>query len=340
LVTGASGFIGGALTRTLIERGIQVRTLQRTKSDLLRALEAKGVECVAASIDDEAAVVRAAEGMDAIFHVAAKAGVWGSYDSYFRANVIGTRNVLAACRAHAIPKLVHTSSPSVVHGGGMVEGVDESAPIAATHSTPYPATKAMAELEVLAANGEALRDGKVLSTVALRPHLVWGPGDANIAPRLVDRAKAGRLVLVEGGKHKIDATHIDSAVHAHWLAYERVAPGAACAGKAYFIAQGEPQPSRDIVLGLLRAYGVEAVPRSVSLKTAMRIGTVIETAYRLFRIEKEPPLTRFLAEQLGTAHWYNLGAAERDLGYRAPLTTEEGLRRLKAHLAETSRQAS
>lgn len=332
LVTGASGFIGGALTRALNERGIQVRTLQRSKSALLRELEQKGVENIAGSIEEEAMLVRAAEGVDAIFHVAAKAGVWGSYDSYFRANVIGTRNVLAACRAHAIPKLIHTSSPSVVHGGGMVEGVDESAPIAAEHSTPYPATKAIAELEVLAANGEALRDGKVLSTVALRPHLVWGPGDTNVAPRLVERAKANRLVLVEGGRHKIDATHIDSAVHAHLLAYERVAPGAACAGKAYFIAQGEPMPSRDIILGILRAHGVETKPRSISLKTAMRIGTIIESTYRLFRVEREPPLTRFLAEQLGTAHWYNLGAAERDLGYRAPLTTEEGLRRLAVHV--------
>ncbi len=331
LVTGASGFLGGALVAALVERGQAVRTLQRTRSAQLARLEQEGrVENVLAPLDDRAAVVDAAEGCETVFHVAAKAGVWGTYDEYFRANVVGTRNVLEACRAHAITRLVHTSSPSVVHGGGDVEGIDESTPIATHHSTHYPATKAIAEREVLAANGARHPGGSALSTVALRPHLIWGPGDTNIAPRMLDRARKGRLVLVGGGLKKIDATHIDSAVHAHLLAWERLAPMAACAGRAYFIAQGEPMPARELILGIVRAHGVEATPRSVPLPVARALGSVVELAYRALRKKEEPPLTRFLAEQLGTAHWYSLAAAERDLGYRAPITTAEGLERLAA----------
>jgi len=325
LVTGASGFLGGALVEALASRGHVVRTLQRTKSERLARLEREGrVENVLAAIEDRDAVLRAADGIETIFHVAAKAGVWGTYDEYFRANVLGTRHVLEAARARCVPRIVYTSSPSIVHSGGDQEGIDESVPIPARHSTHYPATKAIAEREVLAANGDAL------STVALRPHLIWGPGDTNIAPRMLERARKGRLVLVAGGHKKIDATHIDSAVHAHLLAWDKLAPGAACAGKTYFIAQGEPMPARQLILGIVRAHGVEASPRSIPLPVAKALGAAVEAAWRLTRREGEPPLTRFLAEQLGTAHWYSLAAAERDLGYRAPLTTAEGLARLAA----------
>jgi nucleoside-diphosphate-sugar epimerase len=341
LVTGASGFLGGALVEALVERGIVVRTLQRTLgqggSERLSRFEREGrVENVLASIEDPDAVLRAAEGVEAVFHVAAKAGAWGSYDGYFRANVLGTRHVLAACRAHAIRTLVHTSSPSIVHAGGDQEGIDESTPIATRHASHYSATKAIAEREVLAADGTRCADGTELSTVALRPHLVWGPGDTKIAPGLVERARRGRLVLVGGGEKKIDATFITSAVHAHVLAYEKLTAAraagerAACAGRAYFIAQGEPKPTRELMLGIVRAYGLDPNLRSVPLRVAKVLGSAVELAWWLRGREDEPPLTRFLAEQLGTAHWYSLAAAERDLGYHAPITTAEGLERLAA----------
>jgi nucleoside-diphosphate-sugar epimerase len=343
LITGASGFLGGALLEALVARGHRVRTLQRSKGPRLASLEREGrVENVLGSVEDREAVGRAVQGIETVFHVAAKAGVWGSHAQYFAANVIGTRNVIELAKAHGVTRLVHTSSPSIVHAGGDQEGIDESTPIASHHATHYPATKAIAEREALAAHGTptgtgsdtgaGTGTGRTLSSVALRPHLIWGPGDTNIAPRMVDRAKKGRLVLVGGGHKKIDATYIESAVHAHLLAWERLAPGAACGGKAYFIAQGEPLPSRELILGIVRAHGIEVSPRSVPLAVAKLLGSSVELAWRLARREDEPPLTRFLAEQLGTAHWYSLVAAERDLGYRAPVTTAQGLAKLAAHV--------
>lgn len=331
LVTGASGFVGLAITRALVLRGEHVRTLNRGASPALDELARAGsITITRGDLADPVVVLRAAEGASAVLHVGAKAGVWGPYSDYFSANVVGTENVLAAVRASAIEKLVYTSTPSVVHAGGDVAGLDESAPYATHFSTAYPETKAIAERAVLRANGETLSNGRTLATCALRPHLIWGPGDTNLTPRIVERARRGRLALVDGGRHEIDATYIDSCVHAHLLALDRLAPGAACAGKAYFIAQGEKAPIRDLVLGIVGAYGLSPRPRSIPLSVAKLIGAALEAGYHLARSDREPPLTRFVAEQLGTSHWFDLSAAKRDLGYEAPVTTREGLRRLAA----------
>ncbi len=336
LVTGASGFVGLALTRALALRGEHVRTLNRGASPALDELARAGsITPMRGDLVDRDAVMRASEGVRAVLHVGAKAGVWGPYGDYFAANVVGTENVLAAVRARSIGKLVYTSTPSVVHAGGDVEGLDERAPYATRFSTAYPETKAIAELAVLRANGETLPDGTTLATCALRPHLVWGPGDTNLTPRIVDRARRGRLALVDGGRHLVDATYIDSCVHAHLLALDHLAPGAACAGKAYFVAQGEKMPVRDLVLGICRAYGLSPQPRSVPLGVAKLVGGALELGFRAVRSESEPPLTRFVAEQLGTSHWFDLGAAKRDLGYEAKVTTAEGLARLAASVGRS-----
>lgn len=337
LVTGASGFLGGALVRALVARGERVRVVQRSSTAALDALAREGhVELALGSLEDAAHVARAAEGVETLFHVAAKAGVWGPEDAYFRANVVGTRSVLAAARAAGVTRLVYTSTPSVVHAGGDVEGVDESAPYATHFATHYPKTKSIAEREVRAADGDAVGPGRRLRTVALRPHLIWGPGDTNLVPRILERARSGRLVLVGGGEKKIDGTFIASAVHAHLLAAEALAraeakgEAPACGGRAYFIAQGEPMPARELILGIVRAHGLDVAPRSIPLGAAKVLGGLVELGYRALGREDEPPLTRFVAEQLGTAHWYSLAAAERDLGYRAPVTVAEGLAQLAA----------
>jgi nucleoside-diphosphate-sugar epimerase len=328
LVTGASGFVGLAVTHALVARGDHVRTLSRTTNGTLDALAARGaITMTRGDLADRDAVMRAAEGADAILHVGAKAGVWGARDEYLRTNVGGTSNVLAAARALGIGRVVYTSTPSVVHAGRDVEGIDESAPYATHFATAYPETKAIAERAVLAANSPKL------ATCALRPHLVWGPGDTNLVPRIVERARAGRLALVNGGASIIDATYIDSCVHAHLLALDRLAPDAPCAGRAYFIAQGEPTTVRALVLGIVEAHGLPPKARSVPLPIAKTAGSLIELAYRAARVEREPPLTRFVAEQLGTSHWFDLSAAKRDLGYEAPITTADGLRRLAASVS-------
>ncbi len=319
LVTGGAGFLGKALCQALLARGDEVRSFQRTHS---AALDAMGVVQVLGDLADADAVHRACEGQHAVMHNAAKAGAWGSYQSYYDANVRGTENVIAACRAHGIRQLVYTSTPSVTHSGRTpVQGGNEiDTPYGSGFTAPYPATKSIAEKVLLAANDASL------ATVALRPRLIWGPGDTQLLPRLVERARAGRLRFIDGGHNRMDTTYIDNAAHAHLSALDQLRPGAACAGRAYFISNGEPMASRDIVNALLRAAGAPTVEKSIPFGVAYAAGAVLETAWRLFSRSGEPPMTRFLAEQLSTPHWYDISAAARDLGYRPQVSIAEGLR--------------
>jgi nucleoside-diphosphate-sugar epimerase len=319
LVTGAGGFLGGAVARQFLARGDAVRSFSRSAYPALAEL---GVEQHAGDLAVADAVARAVRGCDAVVHTAAKAGVWGPERDYFRANVLGTRNVVAACRAHGVRTLVYTSSPSVVAGHHDLNGVDESVPYPAHHLAAYPRTKAQAEREVLAANGSDL------ATVALRPHLIWGPGDPHLVPRLLARARAGRLRRIGDGSNRIDTTFIENAAAAHLLALDRLRTGAACAGRAYFIAQGEPLPLWEFVNRVLALAGLPPVRRSIPAGRAYALGAVAEVVYRVLRLPGEPPLTRFVAHELSSSHWLDLTAARRELGYRPAVSLEEGLRRL------------
>lgn len=332
LVTGAGGFLGTAVSRLLVERGDTVAGLNRSHYP---ALDALGVEQRRGDLADPQAVIDAAAGCDAIVHVAAKAGVWGPRSEFYAANVTGTENVLAACRAHRIPRLVYTSTPSVIHAGGDVEGADESLPYPDHFETHYPETKAQAERMVLAANGEDLGDGVVLATVALRPHLIWGPGDNHLVPRIVDRASRGRLAFVGDGSKKVDGVYVDNAADAHVAALDRLAPDAACAGRAYFITNDEPIATADLINRIVGAAGLPPVDRRVPPGVAYTVGAILEFVFALFRLPGEPPMTRFVAKQLSTAHWYDISAARRDLGYVPRVSTDEGMERLRAHLAKS-----
>lgn len=323
LVTGGGGFLGSALCRALVERGVRVRSLARGDYPALAAL---GVETVRGDLAERDAVRRAAQNCSAIFHVAAKAGVWGPLAEYHRANVVGTENVLDACRAHGIPRLIYTSSPSVAYGGGDEAGVDESAPYPASYLTHYPRTKAIAEQLVLAANSPTF------ATVSLRPHLIWGPGDNHLLPRMIASAKAGRLRRVGDGKNLVDTTYIDNAVAAHLAAYDRLSPTAACAGKAYFIANDEPRLLWDLINQMLACADLPPVTRTISALSAFLLGVVLEGVYGFLGRCDEPPMTRFVARQLATSHWYDLTAAKRDLDYRPLVSVDEGLQRLRAWL--------
>ena len=325
LVTGGAGFLGKAIVQRLLKQGHDVKSLCRGHYP---ELEAMGVEVFRGDLADEATVGSAAQGCDRIYHVAAKAGVWGSYDDFYKPNVVGTQNILKACKQHGITKLIYTSTPSVIHAGGDVEGIDESAPYPDHFETHYPATKAMAEKMVLAANGHELQ------TVALRPHLIWGPDDNHLVPRIVDRGQRGKLKLVGGGLKLIDSVYIDNAADAHILAGDKLGPDAACAGKAYFITQGAPIPSKELINGILHAAGLGPVQRSVHPKMAYGVGAMLEGVYNLFGIKSEPLMTRFVAKQLATAHWYDISAAKEDLGYNPSIDTDEGLRRLSTWFKE------
>lgn len=324
LVTGGGGFLGQALCRGLVERGHEVASFNRGDYPVLQAI---GVQQLRGDLADRDAVVSAfAGGFDAVFHNAAKAGAWGSYQSYHSANVVGTRNVIDACRAHGIGKLVYTSTPSVTHRAThpVEGGTAEAVPYGEGFKAPYAATKAIAEKAVLAAN-----DAK-LATVALRPRLIWGPGDQQILPRLVARAKAGRLRIVGSGDNKVDTTYIDNAAQAHFDAFEHLAPGSACAGRAYFISNGEPWPMRELLNALLRAAGAPEVHKHLPFRAAYAAGVACEALWRALPLDGEPPMTRFLAEQLATAHWYSMEPARRDFGYAPRVSMAEGLDRLRA----------
>jgi nucleoside-diphosphate-sugar epimerase len=320
LVTGGGGFLGGAIVRRLVERGWPVRTLQRGQYPRLDEL---GVEQVRGDIADPDTVSRAVAGTDIVFHVAAKVEPWGAYPPFHRTNVIGTENVLTAMRRHGVSRLVYTSTPSVVHSGGDLAGVDESAPYPEEFEAAYPQTKAIAEMAVLAANDDEL------STVALRPRLIWGPEDTNLVPQLIARARAGQLRFVGDGSNLVDTAYIDNVVDAHILAADRLEPGAACAGRPYFISNGEPWPMKKIINGILAAAGLPPEERSVPLGVALVAGAVFENLYKIFPTEGGPRMTRFVARNFATAHWFDISAARRELGYEPRVSIEEGLSRLQ-----------
>jgi len=323
LVTGGGGFLGQALCRGLVARGHDVVSFNRGHYP---ALDALGVTQVQGDLADRAAVIAAARGCEAIFHNAAKAGAWGSYDSYHQANVVGTENVLAACREHRIGKLVYTSTPSVTHRAThpVEGGTADTVPYGEGFKAAYATTKTIAEKAVLAANDAQL------ATVALRPRLIWGVGDNQLLPRLVQRANAGRLRFVGDGNNRIDTTYIDNAAQAHFDAFDHLAPGAACAGRAYFISNGEPKTLRETLNGLLGAVGAPQVDKTLPFGAAYAIGAVCEALWHALPLKGEPPMTRFLAEQLSTTHWYDMAPATRDFGYVPKVSFHEGLTRLKA----------
>ena len=323
LVTGGGGFLGGALCRGLLARGDVPVSFQRRFAP---ALDALGVEQRLGDMADARAVHAAFDRVDAVLHNAAKAGAWGSRAEYWSANVDGTRNVLVACRARGIARLVYTSTPSVTHSGRTpVEGSDEAhTPYGHGFKAWYPASKLIAEQDVLAANDASL------ATVALRPRLIWGPGDTQLLPRLVERARAGRLRFIGDGNNRMATTYIGNVVDAHLRALDALAPGAACAGRAYFISNAEPTTARTIVNGLLRAADAPAVTGSIPYPAAYGLGVVLEATWHLLSLRGEPPMTRFLAEQLSTPHWYDISAAARDFGWRPQVGLEEGLRRTAA----------
>ncbi|HVY62107.1 MAG TPA: NAD-dependent epimerase/dehydratase family protein, partial [Planctomycetota bacterium] len=314
LVTGGGGFLGGAIVRLLRARGDEVRSFSRGTYPGLAAL---GVEEARGDLDDPAAVERAVEGRDVVFHVAAKAGVWGPREDYVRANVGGTRHVIEACRRSGVRRLVYTSSPSVVFDGKDMEGVDERVPYPAHFEAPYPETKAAAEALVRAANGPDL------ATVSLRPHLIWGPRDNHLVPRILARGRAGQLRRIGRENKLIDSVYVDNAAEAHLLAADRLAPGSPVAGKVYFISNGEPLPVWDLVNRILAAGGVAPVTRTIPAGLARAAGFLLEKVHGALGLAGEPRLTRFVARELSTAHWFDISAARRDLGYAPRVSIDE-----------------
>lgn len=313
LITGGGGFLGGAIVDACLNRGYEVKVVGRNAYPWLTD---KGVECIARDLSKDNAV-DAFENVDAVFHVAAKPGLWGSFKSFYDANVKATENVIRFCKEKSINKLVHTSSPSVVFNGKDLENVNEDQVIPTHFHAHYPQTKAMAEKLVLAQNP------KDLMTVALRPHLIWGPGDNHLIPRILSRASRGQLRIVGKGNKLVDTVFVDDAANAHLLALDKLEPNSPVVGKAYFISQDEPVSIFDWINVFVKAAGLPEVRRKVPLALARVAGLVLEWRHKIFRLDGEPRMTRFLAGELGTAHFFDISRAKSELGYQPSLSMEE-----------------
>jgi len=326
LVTGGGGFVGEHLVKALLSRGDSVRLLARGDYPALAAL---GAETRQGDVRDASAVARATEGIDVVFHVAAKAGGWGSARDFESINVTGTENVIAACRASGTESLVYTSSPSVVHAHRDIEGADESLPYATQFTAHYPRTKALAEQLVRKASSPGLR------TMALRPHLIWGPGDRHLLPRLVARANAGRLRQVGSRDVLTDTIYIDSCVDAHLKAAKALHVNAGLSGRVYFVSDDSPVGLWTMAGRMLAAVGARPIGAPIPSGLAYAVGATLEAVHGAFGLAREPLMTRFAASQLSHAQWFDIGAAKRDLAYVPRITIEEGL----ARLASASRAA-
>ena len=325
LVTGGGGFLGRAIVGRLVAAGYRVRSFAR---GAYPELEALGVETARGDLTDAPAVRRACAGCAVVFHNAARAAVWGGLDSFYGPNVTGTENVLHACRDEGVERLVFTSTASVVFGRHDIQGGDESLPYPQRPASPYAATKAEAERLVLAADSPGLR------TISLRPHLIWGPGDTQIVPRVIAQARAGTLRRVGDGTNIVDTTYIDNAAIAHLLAAEALEWNPRASGRAYFVTNGEPIRLWELIDRFLAAADLPPVTRTVSRTVAVSLGAVLERMHRGLNLPGEPRMTRFLAEELATSHWFSIEAAERELGYRPAVSIAEGLDRFGAWMRE------
>jgi nucleoside-diphosphate-sugar epimerase len=325
LVTGGGGFLGSAIVRMLLARGVEVHSFARHHYP---ALDSSGVTQIQGDIGDSRQVHQACQGVDAVFHTAARAGLGGRFQSYYQTNVLGTENIIHACMACDVARLIHTSSPSVVFHGGDMAGVDESAPYPAAFHAHYPRTKAMAEKRVI----EAARQG--LGVIVLRPHLIWGPGDNHLVPGILKRA--ARLRRVGDGTNRVDTIYVDNAAEAHLLADKALAANPGLTGNIYFLSQDEPMPLWEMINHILAAGGKPPVTKTISPGLAYHIGKVCEWIYALLGLDADPPMTRFMARELATSHWFDITAAKRDLGYKPRISTEEGLHRLAKWLRKAN----
>lgn len=327
-VTGGTGFLGLAIVKHLIESGHEVIVYSRRKSEALDSLKVKHYE---GSINDIETLQKSMHDCDGVFHIAAKVGLWGRYKPFYESNVIGTQNVIEACLKIGVPRLIFTSSPSVIYNGAS-EGDNESLPYPEKFDAYYPETKAMAEQMVLSAHSESL------TTCVLRPHLVWGPGDPHFLPRLFQRRQNNRLRLVGNDKHKIDTIYIDNASSAHVQAFEAMCKNpVSVGGKAYFVSQDEPIEIEEFMNRLLDTGDLPPVNKRISRWFAYAIGWCLERVYRWFNIEADPPLTTFVVKQLSSAHWFDISAAKRDFGYVPEISIDEGMERLKKWVVENDK---
>lgn len=328
LVTGGGGFLGRYIVEQLRERGDAVTVFARGNYP---ELEQIGATVMRGDLQERDAIKAACAGIDAVFHVAARPGIWGTWESFYQPNVVGTQHVIDACRAQRVPKLIFTSSPSVVFDNQPQAGCDERLPYPKQFENVYSHTKALAEQMVIKANSTELL------TVSLRPHLIWGPRDPHLLPRLIARANAGQLMQVGDGSNRVDMTYVEDAARAHLLAETALQIGSPVAGSIYFISQDAPTNLWSWIREVLQTLEIPPIKRTISLSTARTIGAAMEFAWRNLRLSGEPRMTRFLASELALDHYYDISRAKSDVGYAPQFSMEEALERTLPYLKQQGR---
>jgi nucleoside-diphosphate-sugar epimerase len=344
-VTGAGGFLGNAICRLLRLANIKVTGFARGSYPELTQM---GVNMQQGDITDFVRLKEAMQSCDLVFHVAAKAGVWGNKEDYFEPNVQGAENIIRACQELAITRLVYTSTPSVTFAGVDEAGINESQPYATNFLNFYSESKALAEQKILAAstsfNQSTVQDSqkgsqlvkspvKLLKAVALRPHLIWGPNDPHLVPRVLERARAGRLKLVGKEDKLVDTIFVDNAAYAHILAAIDLSKiNSLCSGKAYFISNDQPITMAAMLNNILNCVDLPPVTKRVPSTVAYAAGATLEWFYKILNKKQEPIMTRFVAKQLSTSHYFDISAAKKDFGYMPLISIEEGMKILKQSL--------
>jgi nucleoside-diphosphate-sugar epimerase len=318
LVTGGGGFLGKAIVKKLVKKNLSVTSFSR---NFYPDLENLGVIQIQGDLADKTAVLKAFKHIDTVFHVAAKPGIWGPYEEFFKVNVTGTKNVISACLNNKIKQLIYTSSPSVIFDENDMENVDENVPYPKKYLAPYPETKAMAEKMVRNAANKGLK------TIIIRPHLIWGPEDNHMVPRIIKRAN--KLKRVGRKDDLVDTIYVDNAADVHILAFQKLMENPSLSGNIYFVSQDDPVSKWKMADAFLDAAGLAPINGHISTKTAYIAGSMFEFVYKLFNIKTEPPITKFAAKELATSHWFNISKAKKDLGYSPRISTKEGLKRLK-----------
>lgn len=326
LVTGGGGFLGTHIIQELLKNPTYIVTNFSRHS--YSHLEDIGVPTIKGDIRKKEDVDRALDqGFDAIFHVAALAGVWGKYEDYYGINFEGTKNLVEGAKARGIERFVYTSTPSVVFNKDDLLGVGEEQPYATEFLNAYSETKTMAEKLVL-----GLNDSKSFLTCAIRPHLIWGPGDPHLFPRVIQKGKEGKLRIVGDGENLVDIIYVENAAVAHVQAFEHLKAGSPVCGQAYFVGQERPVKLWDFINQVLSFVKVDPVMSTINIGTAYRLGWALEKGFKFLGIQKpEPPMTRFVALNLGKSHYFSHAKAKKDFGYQPKISIEEGLKRTFAY---------
>jgi len=319
LITGGGGFLGRSLANKLLSLGNVVTVLGRQSYPEIE----KKINCIKADVRNFSAVNVALRDQDVVFHTAATPGIWGDYKEFYETDVQGTQNIILACHANKVKKLIYTSSPSVVFGECDLEGIGEQTPYPEKYLCNYSKTKAIAEKMVMEVNGN-----KGLATVCIRPHLIWGPGDPHLLPRIIKRAKNKKLFRVGEGKNLVDMIYIDNAVEAHIKACDKLSLNNNVAGKCYFVSDDNPVLLWDWIELVLKKLNLPGVSKSISFKYAFVLGRILEFFYNVFHVKKEPLMTRFLATQLAKSHYFNIEQSKKDFDYKPIVSNEEGLKHL------------